>query len=401
MRLAFVSETYPPEVNGVALTVRSLVECLRGRGHRVEVVRPWQPVDGARAGANEGGIGDGGELLVASHAVPRYPGMRFGWPAGSQLRRRWRSNPPDAIYVATEGPLGFSALRAARSLGIPVLTGFHTRFDEYLDHYGAGLLKPVAAWWLRRFHNRAQATLVPTSALQAELVERRIENVMLLRRGIDTARFSPERRSEQLRAAWGLQPQQLAVLHVGRLAAEKNLDLLLAAYKAIRRRHEDARLVLVGEGPALAALTRDLPDAIFCGVRTGVDLAAHYASGDLFVFPSLSETYGNVTLEALSSGVPVVAFAQGAAIDFLKSGVNGAAIAPDDAQAFVQACIALADEVASRPDLRRNARDAVAHLSPEQVAVDFELLATQIVHACGGTVQPAATLDTPAVGRAR
>lgn len=372
MQLAFVTETFPPEINGVALTVRSLVDGLRERGHRVEVIRPRQagPIPRVRAD----------ELFVRSSSLPRYPGLRFGWPAGRQLTARWREVRPDAVYVATEGPLGYSALRTARRLGIPVLTGFHTRFDTYLRHYGLGLLEPIAAGWLKRFHNAAQATLVPTPALQSELDARGHRNVALLRRGVDTARFSPDRRCAKTRAGWGLRRSELAVLHVGRLASEKNLDLLVAAFRAIALQRPDARLVLVGDGPAQAWVRHAVPDAVFCGMRSGDELATCYASGDLFLFPSLSETYGNVVLESLAAGVPVVAYAQGSALEYVTPEV-GATVAPGDAGAFIDAAVALAADDEGRENMRAPARASVLAAGPERVALDFEVLVLRILAA--------------------
>ena len=155
MRYAIVTETYPPEINGVALTVRGLEQGLRARGHEVSVVRPRQSADGQGDGAAH-------ELLVRGLPLPRYPGLRFGLPCAARLRRAWTAQRPDAIYVATEGPLGGSALKAARALGIAAATGFHTRFDEYMRDYGAPFLVGAALAWMRRFHNGADATLVPT-----------------------------------------------------------------------------------------------------------------------------------------------------------------------------------------------------------------------------------------------
>ena len=156
MRYSIVTETYPPEVNGVALTVQDLEKGLRARGHAVDVIRPRQ---------GEDTTGQPHELLMRSSEIPRYPGMRFGHPAGSTLRKRWQKSRPDALYIATEGPLGYSAVRAAVKLGIPFATGFHTRFDEYMRDYGVPFLQPLALRWMRHFHNASDATLVPTCEL--------------------------------------------------------------------------------------------------------------------------------------------------------------------------------------------------------------------------------------------
>ena len=185
MRVSLVSETYPPEINGVALTVRELAHGLAARGHSVQVVRPRRPDQ-----VSEPGIVP---LYLPSIALPRYPGLRVGLPAGAQLRRDWQATAPDVVYVATEGPLGWSALRAARRLAIPVCTGFHTRFDNYAAHYGVGWATPLVQAYLRRFHRRAATTLVPTRALAQELAELGIDNVSVMRRAVDTTLFDPAR----------------------------------------------------------------------------------------------------------------------------------------------------------------------------------------------------------------
>ena len=309
MRYAIVTETYLPEINGVALTVAELEHGLRARGHEVFVVRPRQRHDADGAAR---------ELLMRGLPLPRYPGLRLGLPATRQLVAHWRATRPDAIYVATEGPLGWSAVRAARRLRIPVASGFHTRFDDYARDYGLAFLAPLVLGWMRRFHNRTDATLVPTRELAAQLQSLGFNRVTRLPRAVDTQQFDPHRRDPTLRAAWGLDDGGVAAIHVGRIAAEKNLYLAVRAFRQLQhamreQRRPEPRFVWVGDGPARAALQRANPDFIFCGVQRGDALARHFASGDLFLFPSRSETFGNVTLEAMASGVPTVAFDYGAA----------------------------------------------------------------------------------------
>ncbi|MGH8084123.1 MAG: glycosyltransferase family 4 protein [Lysobacter sp.] len=363
MRYAIVSETYPPEVNGVALTVQSLEHGLRAQGHTVTVVRPRQPDERH---------GHAGELLVRGAALPRYPGLRFGLPATRTLQAHWAAVRPDAIYVATEGPLGWSALRAARRLHIPVATGFHTRFDQYMRNYGAGLLASPALAWMRRFHNSGTATLVPTRELAGFLQMHGFDHVVQLPRAVDTRRFSPDRRDPDLRAQWGIGEHDLVALYVGRIAPEKNLELAVRAFRRLQHVRPDARFVWVGDGPSRPQLQRDHPDFIFVGVQRHDALARHYASGDLFLFPSLSETFGNVTLEAMASGVATVAFDYGAAGEHLRDGVNGAAVAVDDDEGFVAAASRIAGDDAGRTAMAHAARDAVGRLQPEQVAADFD-----------------------------
>ncbi|MCE5232899.1 MAG: glycosyltransferase family 1 protein [Mizugakiibacter sp.] len=371
MRVSIVTETYPPEINGVALTVHGLAHGLAARGHAVQVVRPRQPAD-----ASDPGVAT---LRVRGVALPRYAGLRFGLPAGGRLRHAWRAARPDAIYVATEGPLGGSALRAASRLGIPACTGFHTRFDDYAAHYGAGLLTPLVRAHLRRFHRRAAATLVPTRALADELAALGIGNARLLHRAVDTALFHPQRRDAALRAGWGARDGSLVVLYVGRIAPEKNLDLAVRAFRTLQARVPDARYVWVGDGPARAALAAAHPDFIFAGTRHGEDLARHYASADLFLFPSLTETFGNVTLEAMASGLAVVAYDRGAAREHLADGISGMRVPAGDARGFVAAAFALGFDAALREALRRNARSAVAALTPAAAIAEFESLLAQLV----------------------
>ncbi|TAL87405.1 MAG: glycosyltransferase family 1 protein [Rhodanobacter sp.] len=367
MRIGIVSETYPPEVNGVALTVHSLAVGLADRGHRVDLIRPRQ----SQVVSTEPGI----EVFeVGGSALPGYPGLRFGLPAGRSLRRHWTRQRPDAIYVATEGPLGWSAMRTASSMGIPVGSGFHTRFDSYAEHYGVGLLAPWIRGYLRRFHRRATATLVPTDALAGELLALGIDHARLLRRAVDTRLFCPSRRDEGLRREWGIDASTPAVLYVGRIAVEKNLALAVRAFRAIQQQVPKARYIWVGDGPARAALESAHPDFIFAGVQRGEALARHYASADLFPFPSLSETFGNVILEALAAGLPVVAYAEGAAREHLVDGVNGYCIASDEAQAFVDASVKLAGNPALIRHMGRAARASMAALSPDAVIRDFENL---------------------------
>lgn len=363
MRYAIVTETYPPEVNGVALTVQAKEHGLRNRGHDVDVIRPRQSPDQVAAPH---------ELLVRSAQIPRYPGMRFGFPAQRVLRRLWTQRRPDAIYIATEGPLGWSAMRTARRMGIAVASGFHTRFDEYTRNYGVGFLQPLALRWMRHFHNRSAATLVPTCELADFLTARRFRDIVHQPRAVDTRRFDPARRSAKLRTAWGVGKDGLAVIYLGRIAAEKNLALAIRAYRALKEKRPDARFVWVGEGPELAAIRAANPDFVFCGLRRDEDLAEHFASADLFVFPSHSETFGNVTIEAMASGVATVAFRYGAAREHLIDGLHGASINGRDDDAFVASVCRIACDDTLRREMGREARDAVSKLRPAQVSADFD-----------------------------
>lgn len=363
LEIALVSETFPPEVNGVAMTVGRLVSGLRERGHAVEVIRPRQTRDD---------LGGEQELTVAALPLPGYYGLRFGLPAGRQLVRRWRLRRPDVVHVVTEGPLGWSAVSAARRLGIPVTSGFHTNFDRYSAHYGVGWLRPAVAAYLRTIHRRTVLTMVPTASLAAELAGGGIAGVRVVGRGVDTELYDPARRSISLRASWGVSPSQPACLYVGRLAPEKNPELVLAAFAAIQQRHPGARLIWVGDGPAADGLASRHPEHHFAGMRTGVDLATHYASADLFLFPSLTETYGNVVAEAMASGLPVVAYRSAAAAELIVHRYNGVVASPGDEAAYIEAATWLLAERERRQQLGEMARASMLTRRWSDVVERFE-----------------------------
>ncbi len=340
LRVAVVTETYPPEVNGVANTVARVVEGLRDRGHELQLVRPRQHKDDVAL--VEAGFA---EMLMRGLPIPRYPELKMGLPAKRALLRRWSFERPDVVHLATEGPLGWSALQAARHLRLPVVSEFRTNFHAYSQHYGVGWLRHPIMAYLRKFHNQCHSTLVPSPDLQKTLAGLRFERLQVVARGVDTQLFKPERRSAELRAQWGASDDTLVLLAVGRLAPEKNLGTLLQAYEALRQQQPLAKLVFVGDGPQRGALQASCPDAVFAGLRRGDDLATHYASSDLFAFPSLTETFGNVVPEALASGIPVVAFDYAAASQLLR-GQSAGALAPfGDNAAFVEAVRAMGSDL--------------------------------------------------------
>lgn len=362
LRVSLVTETYLPEINGVAMTLGRLVDAMRERGHTVEVVRPRQ-ADGDAAHYADSLE----EVLVKGLPIPGYPELRFGLPATRTLRQRWAAQRPDIVHIATQGPLGWSARKAARVLGLPVSSGFHTNFDSYSRHYGIGWMQGPIARLLRSFHNGTDTTLVPTRNLARTLMRNGYRNVSVVSRGIDTKLFHPQRRSSTLRAAWGVRPADLVVIYVGRIAPEKNMDLVFASFNEVQRARHDAKLVLVGDGPLLPSLKTRYPQHIFTGMQRGEVLATHYASADLFLFPSLTETFGNVTVEALASGLGVVGYNYAAAEELIDNGHNGMLAAPDDANGFINSAVTLASDRSLLARVRLRARASVSHLDWMQV----------------------------------
>ena len=374
LRIAFVTETYPPEVNGVATTLARIVEGLHQRNHALQLVRPRQ---------NDDGPVDRGsrfhEVLMRGLPIPRYPGLRMGMPSKRSLVQLWAVNRPDVVHIATEGPLGWSALQAALHLKLPVCSDFRTNFQAYSRHYGVGWLsKPIMAY-LRKFHNLTRCTMVPTEVLRQQLHAFGFDRLAVVSRGVDTELFTPSKRSAALRAQWGAGGDDVVVTCVGRLAPEKNLGVLLTAFDAIRQQQPRARLLLVGDGPLRSELQARCPQAIFAGQRTGEDLAAHYASADLFLFPSLTESFGNVTTEAMASGLPVVAFDYAAAAQLIRSGENGVTVPLADDGAYVRAAVALAGDSERRREIGLQARQTAREIGWEGIVARFESVMESVI----------------------
>ncbi|GHB09629.1 glycosyltransferase family 4 protein [Salinicola rhizosphaerae] len=364
MRIALVSETWAPEVNGVAHTLHHLASHLVAKGVTLQLIRP-RPRGGERETLVER------DVHVRSLALPIYADVHVGVPCRRRLRSLWERERPDAIYIATEGPLGWSALNAARQMALPVVSGFHTNFDQYAHNYHLAWSIPMARAGLRLFHNRCDATLVPTATQRDALAAQGYDNVAVLARGVDAERYTPARRDKALRARWGAGEHQPVALYAGRLAAEKNIELLAETMAAMQRANPALIQVMVGDGPARKRLQQRLPDAVFTGFLTGEALARHYASADLFIFPSLSETFGNVVPEAMASGLAVVAFEHAAAKELITDGLDGRLVALDQSEGFVQTASDLCRHPAQIARLGRQARTRAASLRWDRIGDQF------------------------------
>ncbi len=367
LRLAVVTETWPPEVNGVAATISRVVSELREYGHEVQLVRPRQHP--REEHVQEDGYA---EILMRGLPIPRYPQLKMGLPSKRALLHLWGLSRPDVVHIVTEGPLGWSALQAAQQLKLPVVSDFRTNFHAYSRHYGAAWLhKPIMAY-LRKFHNRTACTMVPTEGLRAELGAAGFQQLRVVARGVDTMQFDSARRSMALRQSWGVAPQQMVVMCVGRLAAEKNMPTLVAAFEHMRQAEPGTRLVLVGDGPEREALQRQCPQAVFAGLRRGDDLATHYASADVFLFPSLTETYGNVLPEAMASGLAVVGFDYAAAGHLVSHGENGLLVRYGDNAEFCATAARLAGQYGYARALGAQARISAMQLDWGSIAREVE-----------------------------
>ncbi len=300
VRLALVTDTYLPQLNGVTRTLARLVSTARARGAAVEVFTTTDP-----AAEVEDGI-----RREASLPFWGYPQLRLAVPDVRRVGRAMRGWGATLVHAATPFGMGLAARHAARRSAIPLVTSYHTHFTAYAHFYQLGLLSRPGGRFLRWFHNGGRRTYCPTASVARDLTDRGFARTAVWGRGVDSRVFSPAHRQLESRRSLGIADAELLVLYVGRVAREKGLDDLLAAMRLLRSLPDSppCRLLIVGDGPYLEQCRRHAGvDVVFAGRRTGSELSQLYASADLFVFPSTTDTFGNVTLEAMASGLPVVA----------------------------------------------------------------------------------------------
>lgn len=369
MHYAIVTDTCPASPGRAGETVELLHRGLRQRGHRVSCVEPGQGT------------------AARSHA-PRafWPRNRIPSLAGRHLMEAWTRARPDAVYVATEGPLGWSAVHVARRLRLPVATDFHAWPDGRLQGADACARLPSALARLRRFHEQGDATLVPTRVAWTALHAAGFPRPCLLQRAVDPDHFHPCKRSPELRAALGASPEAPLLIHVGRLAPGRNVRLALQAYRVLRGSCPGARMVVAGDGPMRRGLEREFPECTFTGFLGRDALARLLASADLCIQPCLDTIFGNVTLEAMASGVAVVAFDRGAAREHLVDGRQGVLVDPGDPFGFLAATAELGGDLPRLRAMGVAARNAVRALSPQQMTAELDRLLARICmrHAWAG-----------------
>ncbi len=353
MRIAYVTESFPPDVNGVAHTAVRVAEHLVSRGHEPLVIAP----EPASAADRPDPTFSFPVARVPSVGLPIYPGFRVGLP-GRAVRAAIESHGADLVHLACRSCSGAGGCSAARRLGVPIVAVYATDLPAYARSYHTGQIGQSIAWRrLRAIHNAADRNLAPCTATAADLDANGVERVWIWARGVDSVRFDPAKRSPRLRAE--LAPDgELIVGYVGRLATEKRVDLLapIAALPGVR-------VVIVGSGPAEAAIRRAVPDAIYLGQRGGEDLATIYASFDVFVHSGPHDTFGQTLQEAAASGLPVIAPAAGGPLDLVRDGVTGFLVAPRDGQALADAVATLAADPALRAAQGRASRAMVADRS--------------------------------------
>ena len=350
MRITIVTETYFPQVNGVSRTLGELVRFLSENGDQVQLIYPDY-------GEN---VVDARVHTVRSITLPFYKELRLPLPPFGSTHRVINMFQPDIVHIATEATLGLSILRFAIRRRLPVVSSFHTNFDQYSGHYQVGWARGLIWRYLRWFHNQTRETYVPSATTIRALEALGFERTVLWKRGVDSTLFRPDRPGRlDARRALGWSPEDVVITYVSRIAPEKNVEYLAEALAIVSSQRPDVRILFVGDGPTRPILEKRLgPAARFVGYRKGDDLADHYSASDIFAFSSLSETFGNVVLEAMATGLPVVALRAGGVGEIVQSGTTGILVQPSEPpERFATALLSLVDDPANRRAMGEAARN--------------------------------------------
>lgn len=347
MRIAIFTETFVPALDGVVTRLRSTIDELLKVGDEMLVIAPSY-------GEGPAYYHDVPIHRVAGIPFPPYPQIMLA-PSNPRVGRALKKFGPDLIHAVNPFVLGSGAPFYAHRMGLPLVASYHTNVTTYARYYGMGLGEKAGRWWTRTLHNRAQVNLCTSETTRKYLSENGVERLHVWPQGVDTARFHPGKRSPEWRSKLsGGHPDAPVLLYVGRLGREKNIGSL----KGVLRAMPDVRLALVGDGPARGELEQEFAGmpAVFSGTRRGAELTAAYASADALVFPSTTETLGLAMLEALSSGLPVIAARAGAAHEVVEDGVSGLLYDPEDSGSLVTACRRVLTDADLRSRLREGAR---------------------------------------------
>lgn len=342
LHIVLVSETWLPDINGVASSMFYIVQQLKAFGHRITLIRPRQTSEieqyTQHMGTNLQAVHH--DTQVQSLPIPYYPHLRMGLPCYRLLCQQFNTLKPDIVHIVTEGPLGLTALLAAKRHRIKVTAGYHTSFHDFSRYFGWKIVSLPLLGYMKRFHNACHATCVPSTTTEQQLQQFGFKRLFQVGRGVDTQKFSPSHRSNALRQTWQAGEETTVLLCVSRVSPEKGIDTVIKSFQALQleQLHRNVKLVIVGDGPDKARLQQRYAQNTsirFVGFKTGQELAEHYASADAFVFGSQVETFGNVVTEAMASGLPVFAYHDAAAA-LLVDDSCGNTVALGDETGFIQ-----------------------------------------------------------------
>jgi glycosyltransferase involved in cell wall biosynthesis len=347
LRIALFSGNYNYVRDGANQALNRLVGFLLRQGAQVRV---YSPTTATPAFPPTGDL-----VSVPSVPIPGRSEYQLAYRLSAPVRRDLKAFGPNLVHVAAPDIVAHRAVTWARARGIPVVSSVHTRFDTYLQYYGLKYLEPAARAIMRRYYRRCDAIVVPAESTAAILRAQRMNNdISLWSRGVDRDQFNPERRNLEWRREQGIRDDAMVVAFLGRLVLEKGLDVFSDAIDAARRKGATLKVLAIGDGPARDYFKERLPDAIFTGQLTGTELATALASSDVFLNPSITETFGNVTLEAMACGLPVVAAAASGATSLVQDKITGRLSRPGDIDAFADALV----DYQRDPELRKRHGEA-------------------------------------------
>jgi glycosyltransferase involved in cell wall biosynthesis len=347
LRIALFSGNYNYVRDGANQALNRLVGFLLRQGAHVRV---YSPTTETPAFPPTGDL-----VSVPSVPIPGRSEYQLAYRLSTRVRRDLEAFKPNLVHVAAPDIVAHRAVTWARAHGIPVVSSVHTRFDTYLQYYGLKYLEPAARAIMRRYYRRCDAIVVPAESTAAILRAQRMnDDISLWSRGVDREQFNPERRNLEWRRGHGIQDDEMVVAFLGRLVLEKGLDVFSDAIDAARQKGASLKVLAIGDGPARDYFRERLPDAIFTGQLTGTELATALASSDVFLNPSITETFGNVTLEAMACGLPVVAAAASGATSLVQDRITGRLSRPGDIDAFADALV----DYQRNPELRKKHGEA-------------------------------------------
>ncbi len=372
MKIAIFTDTYAPQVNGVTKTLNRLKDYMDKNGIAYKL---FFPAEGSPNETKE-------TISFYSIRFHLYPEYKIALPTYGEVKHALDSFEPDIIHIVTPFSVGLMGLKYARDNRIPLVSSYHTNFVDYFKYYGLQFLEGICWKYFNWFHSFCQINFCPSMDTLAKLKGKGIGNLKIWDRGIEADKFKPENYSQRVRDQYVKQNERL-LLYVGRIAAEKELEVLLRAAEILNEKRYAYKLLMVGEGPQLEELrAKNIPNVVFAGYKFGQELQELYASSDIFVFPSSTETYGNVILEAMASGVPVVATLQGGVKENLVNGTNGLAFNVGSDSDMAKKIEHLLNNGGLRQELALNARAHAMEKGWERV---FERLFDDYQAAINGT----------------
>ena len=352
LRVAYFAGSMRPGHDGVTRVLYRMIDAIRERGFESVFFSPIIPPAGEQTVPM---------FEVPSVTVPLYKDYRFAVPGQKHFEERLTAFAPDLIHINSPCSLGYAAVKYANRHGVPVVATYHTHFPSYARYYKIRALESFSWSYMRKLYNACDRVYVPSQPIMSELRRHGMFTTEYLPHGVDPTAFNPSHRSGEWRRANGLEGKTV-LLFAGRLVWEKDLRTFALAYRAVTAKRDDAVFVLAGDGPIRSELEAMMPEARFLGFKSGLELSTVYASSDVFVFPSTTETFGNVTIEAMASGIPPVCAREGGAYGFVTDGVTGLLTEPRDAGDLATKIEYLLD----RPDRRQAMGEKALAFAREQ-----------------------------------